>query len=69
MCAVRYHSDDFLQFCFQNMDMYTRVKRVRRKVKRGIYGQPLLDQKDDKESDDDSSDGGKFSCSFPKKYF
>lgn len=36
-----------------NMDMYTRVKRQRRKIKRDMYGMPLVDQEEEKSTEDE----------------
>lgn len=41
---------------FQDMDMYTRVKRERRTVKRDMYGIPINEDSKDKSSSSSASD-------------
>lgn len=36
--------------------MYTRVKRQRRKIKRDMYGMPLLDQEEEKSTEDEETE-------------
>ena len=38
------------------MDMYTRVKRQRRKIKRDMYGMPLVDQEEEKSTEDEETE-------------
>ena len=36
--------------------MYTRVKRQRRKIKRDMYGMPLVDQEEEKSTEDEETE-------------
>ena len=40
----------------ETMDMYTRVKRQRRKIKRDMYGMPLVDQEEEKSTEDEETE-------------
>lgn len=59
----------------ESMDMYTRVKRVRQKVKRDMYGMPLVEEEEEKttedeetENDEEGEDGEVSPCGNPFRH-
>jgi len=43
------------------MDMYTRVKRTRRKIKRDMYGMPLVEEEEKSTEEETEEDGDEVS--------
>ena len=54
VCCLQVEGEDT-----ENMDMYTRVKRARRKLKRDIYGMPIVEEEgkstEDEETEQDNT--------------